>query len=193
MSGTVYVWGDNSEFQLGGGAPMRSSTPIALGTSNMKRLPQFVRCAWAAEFGVAPHGRPPPFADEAPCLIEPCKARAAFVCRGPVLGCAPPPPSCRAACVVVSCGFFHTLLKDEGGQLWCWGDNRRSQCGAGANAPSHIKSPMLVEGLPRISKFVAGGYHSIAMHCAFTARRPPTSGSVCFKHAAKARTGPSLD
>ena len=74
------------------------------------------------------------------------------------------------ACMV-SCGFFHTLLKDEGGQLWCWGDNRKGQCGAGTAAPSHIKAPMLIEGLPRVAKFVAGGYHSIAMHCALTVHR----------------------
>ncbi len=61
----------------------------------------------------------------------------------------------------ISAGLYHTLLCNEAGEVYAWGDNAYGQLGIGSRANKEI--PMLVEGLTDIIAVSAGDFHSLAL------------------------------
>ncbi len=61
----------------------------------------------------------------------------------------------------VSAGLYHTLLSNEAGFVFAWGDNSYGQLGIGSRSNDEV--PMPVEGLENIVSVSAGQYHSLAL------------------------------
>ncbi|MGW0736598.1 RCC1 domain-containing protein [Streptomyces sp. NPDC002851] len=53
------------------------------------------------------------------------------------------------------CGYFHSLLVDEDGTLWAWGNNDSGQLGDGTTTNRSL--PQRVEGLPPVAAVAGGG------------------------------------
>ncbi len=62
---------------------------------------------------------------------------------------------------VVSAGLYHTVLLNEDGQVYCWGDNSYGQLGIGTI--ENEESPVLVPDLVDIVMVQAGAYHTLAL------------------------------
>lgn len=62
---------------------------------------------------------------------------------------------------MVSAGLYHTVLLNEDGRVYCWGDNSFGQLGTGSVESED--SPVLVPDLVNIVMVSAGAYHTLAL------------------------------
>lgn len=62
---------------------------------------------------------------------------------------------------VISAGLYHTILVNESGEVYSWGDNSNGQLGIGDLM--NLETPMHVTGLTDVIKVSAGDYHSLAL------------------------------
>ncbi len=62
---------------------------------------------------------------------------------------------------MISCGLYHTVLLNEAGEVYVWGDNSFGQLGIGSASNKEI--PVKVEGLEDIVMVSAGAYHTLAL------------------------------
>ena len=66
----------------------------------------------------------------------------------------------------VACGLRHSLLLDETGRVWTFGDNRQGQLGqqtAATGAMTHSFRPLLVSGLCNVKLIACGDAHNLAV------------------------------
>ncbi|MHB1452868.1 MAG: RCC1 domain-containing protein [Saccharofermentanales bacterium] len=62
---------------------------------------------------------------------------------------------------MISAGLYHTVLLNESGEVYAWGDNSFGQLGIGSTDNKEI--PMKVEGLTDVVMVSAGAYHTLAL------------------------------
>ena len=62
--------------------------------------------------------------------------------------------------VALSAGDRHTCAQEEGGELFCWGDNRRVQIAVG---PQVVNTPMQVRSAGRVTAIATGHEHTCAL------------------------------
>lgn len=71
-----------------------------------------------------------------------------------------PVPALDAVRVIVA-GDEHTCALRANGEVWCWGQNSKGQCGQAE--PDTVPAPMLVTGLPLIRALASGSNHMCAL------------------------------
>ena len=64
----------------------------------------------------------------------------------------------------VCCGYSHTMVVNQYGQLFSWGNNENGQLGLGPKSvPNVIRKPVLNPYIHNVAKLSAGNEHSIAL------------------------------
>ncbi|KJE92718.1 hypothetical protein CAOG_03633 [Capsaspora owczarzaki ATCC 30864] len=64
----------------------------------------------------------------------------------------------------IACGFAHTCVRTNGGDLYCFGFNRHGQCGADPSNLPIVPQPRLVSQLRRrVASIACGRHHSLAI------------------------------
>lgn len=79
--------------------------------------------------------------------------RAAAVAA--VVGLGVPAAAAPPVIVQVAAGDAHTCALDDGGQVWCWGDNQYGQLGDGSQTDR--LTPVAVAGLSGVEAVALGG------------------------------------
>jgi alpha-tubulin suppressor-like RCC1 family protein len=88
--------------------------------------------------------------------------------------------------IQIACGAWHGTALTQDGTLYCWGSNRRHQCGV--KAPSTVVYPQAVEG--NYSEIACGKGHNVALE-QDTGRVYTWGSSVGCGHSSRRTTVPT--
>ncbi|MDP3273577.1 MAG: hypothetical protein Q8Q09_00175 [Deltaproteobacteria bacterium] len=163
-NGAVICWGGNTTGQLGNGATLPSTVPVAVGAlTEVTSLATGLRHSCAVSqgnvwcWGANDRGQLGVEATSATCMLD-----------GQSVSCAKTPvrvASVRAAVEVVA-GEVHSCARTMNGQVFCWGSNVDGELGAGpASAMARtVAEPVRADTvtLSGVQSLVAGGHHTCA-------------------------------
>jgi len=178
--GTLWAWGQNSHGQLGDGGTSDSATPIQVrepGSPSMF-LEGVISVAAGGGHTIALLGDGSPWTWG---RNTNCELGQGGCCLGGAQQCQPqqlfppdvllpqPVPGLSAPMTAVTTALYHhTLVLDQHGLVWAWGNNGTGQLGNGAlpgvsALPGFVRGPGGAGFLQDIVAIAAGGFHSLAI------------------------------
>jgi alpha-tubulin suppressor-like RCC1 family protein len=151
-SGAAFCWGANQAGQVGDGALVDRTLPVAaLGGRSYTQIVAGLAHTCALDAGGAAY----------------CWGAAGRIGRASASVVDQATPGAVAGAqrfVQIAAGGSHTCGIDNAGQTWCWGDNSRAQFGDGTLASSQL--PVRTAGLPAFTQITAGGGHTCGVTAA---------------------------
>lgn len=153
--GTVWAWGDNTDYQLGDGTNTDRTLPVqATGLTGMTA----VAAGQNHTLALKSDGTVWAWGDNT-------FGQLGDDVNGIHVNYSPTPllnPNLTGIIAIAAGTNFSMAVKSDG-TVWTWGDDTHGQLGNGVSVGGGVFTPVQVIGLSGISKIAAGDYHALAM------------------------------